>query len=67
MPLRKQPLAHVFPGEEAPSKPEPPPNVILGAAPPGFTRLLLGIIVVWAAAVLVVLAFAAGDLIHGHP
>ena len=29
MPLRKQPLVHVFPGEEALREPEPPPNRII--------------------------------------
>jgi hypothetical protein len=67
VPLRKQPLVHVFPGEEAPRKPEPPPNRILGAAPPGFARLLISAIVALAAALLVMLAMAAGDMIHGHP
>ena len=29
MALHKQPLAHVFPGEEAPRKPDLPPNPII--------------------------------------
>ncbi len=34
MALRKQPLVHVFPGEEAPRKPEPPPNRYIREGPP---------------------------------
>ena len=82
LPLRKQPLVHVFPGEETPRRPEPPPNRIIrnppfpalplsmvsdDGPPPAALRFALGAVVVIAAAVLVMLALAAGDMIHGHP
>ncbi len=42
MPLSKQPLVHVFPGDEAPRKPEPPPNRYIREGPP-FPVLALAI------------------------
>lgn len=54
MALRKQPLVHIFPGEEAPRKPGAPPNRIIRDAPP--LALLFVVGAAWAALVSMVAA-----------
>lgn len=60
MSLRKQPLVHVFPGEEAPLKPAPPPNRIIRDSP-DLVIVALFVLAVLASAAIVLMAAAVGN------